>query len=98
DLLDRPIQIVSSDRRSEEITIEQFEDEFQGLLSIVQRLEENYMLEPPDGKIVIKGKTLSPLLRTVQIIHRRVGLFVDYENLRPLLPPSLQSQPKEVGA
>src|SRR5947208_11429308 len=40
---------------------------------------------------------LATFLRSFQVIPRRIGLFVDYENLLPLLPARLRTRPKEVG-
>ena len=97
DILDRPIRILRPENQAEEVTIEDFENDFEGLLSIMQRLEDNYILEPHKERIGIKSKMLTTFLRTPQIVPKRVGLFVDYENLRPMLPVEMQTQPKEVG-
>jgi len=97
DILDRPIRILRPENQAEEVTIEDFENDFEGLLSIMQRLEDNYILEPHKERIGIKSKMLTTFLRTPQIVPKRVGLFVDYENLRPMLPVEMQTQPKDVG-
>jgi zinc-ribbon domain/NYN domain len=97
-LLERPLEFLARDRRTGEITIEEFESDYRDLLSIVKQLEEHYTLEPEHGKIIIKSKTLATSLRVSQPIPKRVGLFVDYENLSPSLPPDLQANPKLVAA
>jgi hypothetical protein len=97
DILDRPIKIQRLENLAEEVTVEGFERDFQSLLAIIQRLEDNYVLELQDDKIAIKSKMLTTFLHTSQVVRKRVGLFVDYENLLPLLPPELQTKPKEVG-
>lgn len=92
DILERPIKMLHPASRSGEISIEDFERDFQGLLSIVQRLEADYVLEPQEGRIKIKSKLLATFVHTAQSAPKRVGIFIDYENLYLSLPPMMRDQ------
>jgi len=92
DILERPIKMLRPASRSGEISIEDFERDFQGLLSIVQRLEADYVIEPQEGSIKIKSKLLATFVHTAQSAPKRVGIFIDYENLYLSLPPAIRDQ------
>ncbi|HVB61522.1 MAG TPA: NYN domain-containing protein [Ktedonobacteraceae bacterium] len=92
DILERPIKLLRPASSSGEISIEDFERDFQGLLSIVQRLEADYEIEPQEGSIKIKSKLLATFVHTAQIAPKRVGIFIDYENLYLSLPPAMRDQ------
>jgi hypothetical protein len=71
---------------------------------IIQGLEEKYVLEREDHRLTIRSQMLKAYLQTrlsepvppVNQAHaRRVGIFVDYENLLPLLPENMTA--REVG-
>ncbi len=78
-------------------------------LDIIRGLEEKYVLEyqrdEQGERLRIRSKMLATFLgsrMTEPIVlppppshKKRVGLFVDYENLRPLMPPDMQT--KDVG-
>ncbi|HLI05708.1 MAG TPA: NYN domain-containing protein [Ktedonobacteraceae bacterium] len=97
-LLDRPFQILAGDRGADEVTIEECERDYRDLLSIIKQLEERYTLEPADGKIIIKSRMLATTLRVAQPLPKRVGLFVDYENIVSALPPEFKANPRLVAA
>lgn len=96
-LLERPLQLLLTDRRATEISIDTFGEECRELLATIKQLEHRYSLELHDGKITIQSKMVRSFLHTVEAKRSRVGLFVDYENLRPWLPMELQERPEEVG-
>jgi hypothetical protein len=72
---------------------------------LVRGLEEKHILERREGQISIKSNLLAMYLRTrvsqrissdlPTIPTRKVGIFVDYENLLPLLPTGMK--PRQVG-
>jgi hypothetical protein len=74
-------------------------------LDIIQGLEEKYVLELQDNRLNIRSQMLKvylqarimepiqPLSQT--LVQRRVGIFVDYENLLPLMPEGMTA--REVG-
>jgi hypothetical protein len=69
---------------------------------ILQGLEEKYVLERENHRLGIRSQMLKvylqtrliePLLPVSQtLVRRRVGIFVDYENLLPLLPESMTAR------
>lgn len=76
-----------------------------GGLELIHHLEEKNVFKLQADRLHIRGKMLATYLRNRMpdpvIPHRqetcytRVGLFVDYENLLPLIPNGMK--PKEVG-
>ena len=72
---------------------------------VIQRLEEKYIFETQGGRLRIRGKMLTTFLRSrltepiqpppLLSDRKRVGIFVDYENLLSLIPPGMKA--KEVG-
>jgi NYN domain len=72
---------------------------------IIQGLEEKYVLEREDHrlgirsqmlKVYLQARTMEPLPPSSQVlVRRRVGIFVDYENLLPLIPDGMTA--REVG-
>ncbi len=97
EILDRPISILRPENIVDEDTIETFENDLKGLLSTIQMLEEKYVLELQGNKLGIRSKMVATFLRTQQVVPKRVGLFIDYENLLPLLSEGMKRKPKEVG-
>ena len=73
--------------------------------NLVRGLEEKHILERREGQISIKSNLLAMYLRTrvsqrpsselPTMPTRKVGIFVDYENLLPLLPTGMK--PRQVG-
>jgi hypothetical protein len=69
---------------------------------IIQGLEEKYVLERDDHQLAIRSQMLKVYLQTrlmeptlpvnQTLVRRRVGIFVDYENLLPLLPESMTAR------
>lgn len=96
-LLDRPLQLLLTERSVAEVSIEAFEGEYRELLATIRQLEGRYRLELHNGNITIQSKLVRSFLHPAQPRRSRVGLFVDYENLRPWLPMELQERPEEVG-
>jgi hypothetical protein len=74
-------------------------------LDIIQGLEEKYILELQDNRLSIRSQMLKVYLQTrimepiapssQTLVRRRVGIFVDYENLLPLMPEGMTA--REVG-
>jgi hypothetical protein len=72
---------------------------------IIQGLEEKYVLERVDCRLYIRSQMLKAYLQTrtmepipplSQALSRpRVGIFVDYENLLPLIPDGMTA--REIG-
>jgi hypothetical protein len=72
---------------------------------LVRGLEEKHILERSEGQLAIKSNLLAMYLRTRASQRlssdlstnptRKVGIFVDYENLLPLLPTGMK--PRQVG-
>ncbi len=96
-LLERPLQLLLTERSVAEVSIEAFEDEYRELLATIRQLEGRYRLELHNGNMAIQSKLVRSFLHPAQPRRSRVGLFVDYENLRPWLPMELQERPEEVG-
>ncbi len=95
--LERPLQLLLTERGVAEVSIEAFEGEYRELLATIRQLEDRYRLELHNGNITIQSKLVRSFLHPAQPKRSRVGLFVDYENLRPWLPVELQERPEEVG-
>ncbi len=96
-LLERPFQLLLTEGSVAEVSIEAFEGEYRELLATIRQLEDRYRLELHNGNITIQSKLVRSFLHPAQPKRSRVGLFVDYENLRPWLPVELQERPEEVG-
>ena len=97
DLLDHSITYKRPAHPAREISIEDFERDFQGLLTMAQKLERDYVLEPPQKSITIKSKTLGTSIRVSYDTSARVGIFVDYENLIFSLPGEMKQQPEMIA-
>lgn len=93
DIMERPITLAQPAKWAGFVTIQEFESDFQRLVSLVRQLEEHYVIDVPQEKVAIRSKLLEIYVRTPQRPAQRVGLFVDYENLVLSLPRELRDQP-----
>ncbi len=70
-------------------------------LDVVRGLEEKYVLELQDDRLRIRSQMLKTYLQTrivepmppstQRLARKRVGIFVDYENLLPLMPRDMSA-------
>lgn len=97
DILDRPITYNRPARPAREISIEEFDRDFQELLATVHKLEHDYVLEAQQESIKIKTRMLEASILISRNVPRRVGIFVDYENLILSLPKEMQSRSEMIA-
>jgi NYN domain len=92
ELLNRPITIILPMNKADEVTIEDFEQDYQDLIALIQRLEGHYTLESEQETIGIKSTMFATSLLVPHRLPARVGLFVDIENLWRILPATLPGE------
>ena len=97
DILERPITYLRPAHPAREISIEDFEKDFRGLLTMVQQIERDYVLEAHQENIKIRSKALETTIRIAHGVPRRVGIFVDYENLILSLPREMQNSSEMIA-
>jgi len=94
ELLDHSIAYTYAAHPAHEISIEDFEKGMQELLLLAQKLEHGYVLEAPQKSIALKSIMLGTSFRisyyAARSVRKRVGIYVDYENLLFSLPEEMQ--------
>ncbi len=92
EIVGRPILYNRPARPAQEISIEEFDRDFQELLATVHKLERDYVLEAGQESITLKTRMLETSIRISHGVPRRVGIFVDYENLILSLPKEMRNR------
>lgn len=101
-LLDHSITYTYAAHPAHEISIEDYERHFQELLLLAQKLERDYVLVSPQQSITLKSKMLGTSFHISynaarSSTRKRVGIFVDYENLFLSLPREMQNQSEMIA-